>query len=406
MDLQFGKSVYEQANKLREQGKDANQTAKVLCDQDPQGHNYGIGIVLDGNGQPAITSATLLEYAFAELQQHSQRGTYMNSNTRLAQLKQAVLQWQRIPEKFGDQFLLAIPSDAGTGAVKTGLEIALMLDDGVQAVGIEELGWPAYKAMAKTERIGCQEFPLNSVISGEGILPLYQSGPMNTVGFVASKEAVEARAKSAAANNSFVILDRAYAGFEYARLLGTRSYDEVMRMSYEAHIQPFIDQGVPFALAIGPTKAFVSFALRPCGLLLLFCPDVSRKPEMTSLLNTAMRARGSAFEHPMTRAFGKAMIQDRARLEAEHQAALERLAKAEALWRKLVQGTPMEYLYADNYAGLFRNPKAREGAEIAIYNEHIYPVFASQRCRQNVTGIPDDEELARKHVKVFAEQCY
>ena len=66
----------------------------------------------------------------------------------------------------------------------------------------------------------------------------------------------------------------------------------------------------------------------------------------------------------------------------------------------------MEYLYADNYAGLFRNPKAREGAEAAIYNEHLYPVFSSGRCRQNVTGIPNDEELARKHVEVFAEQCY
>jgi aspartate/tyrosine/aromatic aminotransferase len=260
--------------------------------------------------------------------------------------------------------------------------------------------------MVKTERIGCREFPLNSAINDKGILPLYQSGPMNTVGFVASQEAVEARAKSAAANNTFVILDRAYPGFEYARLLNTHSYDDVMRMSYDVQIKPFIEQGAPFALAIGPTKAFVSFALRPSGVLLLFCPDSSQKAEMTSLLNTAMRARGSAFEHPVTRAFAKALIQERARLEAEHQTALERLAKAEALWRNLVQSTPMEYLYADNYAGLFRNPKAREGAEIAIYNEHIYPVFANQRCRQNVTGIPDDEELARKHVKVFAEQCY
>lgn len=406
MELEFGKRVYEQAKQLREQGRDANQTAKILCDQDPQGHNYGIGIVLEGNGKPAVTSATFLDYALVELQQHSQSGTYMNSSTRMNQLKQAALQWQRIPEKLEKHFLLAVPSDAGTGAVKTSLEIALMLDDNVQALGIEELGWPAYKAMAKTERIGCQEFPLDSVISGEGILPLYQAGPMNTIGFVTSNETVDARAKSAAANNSLVILDRAYPGFEYARLLGTHSYDEIMRMSYETYIQPFIDQGVPFCLAIGPTKAFVSFALRPCGILLLFCPDVSRKPEMTTLLNTAIRARGSAFEHPITRAFAKVMIEDLSRLEAEHQAALERLAKAEALWRKLVQGTPMEYQYADNYAGLFRNPKAREGAEIAIYNEHIYPVFANQRCRQNVTGIPDDEELARKHVKVFAEQCY
>lgn len=124
------------------------------------------------------------------------------------------------------------------------------------------------------------------------------------------------------------------------------------------------------------------------------------------MLNTTIRARGSAFEHPVSRAFAKAMTTDRARLEAEHLVALVRVAEAEAMWRKLVQGTPIEYLYSDRYAGLFRNPMARDDAPIAVYNEHIYPVFANQRCRQNVTGIPQDEHLARKHVRVFAEQCY
>jgi hypothetical protein len=33
-------------------------------------------------------------------------------------------------------------------------------------------------------------------------------------------------------------------------------------------------------------------------------------------------------------------------------------------------------------------------------------VFSGDRCRQNVTGIPEDEELARKHVAVFAAECF
>jgi hypothetical protein len=405
MDLQFGKNVYEQSLKLQEQGKDANQIAKILFDQDSKGHNYGIGIVLDGNGQAMATSSTLLEYLSAELEL-SKRGRYMNSNALMEELKIATLKWQRIPEKYWGQFKLAIPSDAGTGAVKTSVEIALMLDSRIRTLGIEEFGWPAYKAIAKTSRVRLEEFAADGAIAGEDILPLYQAGPMNTTGFVQDKEIVKARAESAANSNTFVILDRAYPGFEFARLLATKSYDEIMRMSYEIQIHPFIEQGVSFCLAIGPTKAFVSFALRPCGLLLLFCPDSPREQEMTSLLNTTIRARGSSFEHPATRAFAKAMSKDLARLEAEHQAALERVAEAEAMWRKLVQGTPIEYLYADNYAGLFRNPQAREDAPIYVYNEHIYPVFANQRCRQNVTGIPYDEQLAQKHVKVFAEQCY
>ena len=79
MESQFGQQVYEQAQQLQQQGKDANQIAKILCDQDPDGHNYGIGIVLGGDGKPIATTSTLLEYTAAELKQ-STLGKYMNSN--------------------------------------------------------------------------------------------------------------------------------------------------------------------------------------------------------------------------------------------------------------------------------------------------------------------------------------
>lgn len=405
MELQFGQQVYEQARQLQQQGKDANQAAKILFDRDPNGYNYGIGIVLGGDGKPVATTATLLEYIEAELKQ-STLGTYMNSATLMQKLKIATLKWQRIPEQYWDNFTLVLPSDAGTGAVQTAVSIALAWNVQLTTLGFEELGWPAYKAIARLARVANKEFPVESVMSADDILPLYQSGPMNTIGFVQARETVESRAIAAAEKQAWAVLDRAYPGFEFARLIYDQSYDEVMRKSYELQIQPFLEQGAPFFLAIGPTKAFVTFALRPCGLLLVYRPDTSAFKELTTLTNLAIRARGSAFEHPATRAFAKAMVNDLPRLEAEHETALKRLADAEALWRKLVQGTPMEYLYADNYAGLFRNPKAREGAEAAIYNEHLYPVFSSGRCRQNVTGIPIDEDLARKHVKVFAEQCY
>lgn len=405
MGLEFGTSVYEKARKLQEQGRDVNQTAKILFDQDPDGHNYGIGIVLDGKGQPAVTSSTLLEYARVELE-NSTKGTYMNSNKILEELKVATLQWQRIPERYWGQFKLALPSDAGTGAVRSAMDVAGILNPALSTLGVEELGWPAYKAMARSARLAFQEFASAEAIGGEGILPLYQAGPMNTSGLVQSKEQIQLRAKAAAESDSFVILDRAYPGFEFARLLETQSYDDIMRLSCETQIQPFIEAGVPFALAIGPTKAFVTFALRPCGLLLIFCPDASASQSMTTAINTTIRARGSAFEHPITRGFAKAMVKDRAKLEAEHQQTLERLSHAESTWRELVKGTAIEYLYAENYAGLFRNPPAQENSAAAIYNEHIYPVFSNGRCRQNVTGIPDDLELAKKHVAVFAEQCY
>ncbi|MHC4645952.1 MAG: aminotransferase class I/II-fold pyridoxal phosphate-dependent enzyme [Planctomycetota bacterium] len=405
MSLEFGKSVYKQAQQLAEQGIDANQIAKVLFDRDSEGSNYGIGIVLGGDGKAMASSATLLEHTSRELQL-SAAGNYMNTNALREELRFAALKWQRVPEKYWEHFRIAVPSDAGTGAVKTAAEILLMLKDGISAIGVEELGWPAYKAIANVSRVGCKEFPVDAVISGSDILPIYQAGPMNTTGQVKDVQVVKARAGSAGRQGDYVVLDRAYSGFEFARLLETHSYDDIMRMSFERQVMPFVDEGVTFCLAVSPTKSFVSFALRPCGLLLIFCPDGSRAKEITTSINAAMRARGSAFEHPATRAFVKAMINDRQKLEAEHEAALKRVAQAEATWRRHVKDTAIEQLYSEEYAGLFRNPKARDDAPVHIYNEHIYPVFSRGRCRQNVTGIPADEQTAARHVKVFAEQCY
>lgn len=139
MDLQFGESVKKESLKLESQGNDSNQVAKILFDRDEQGYNYGIGIILDGNGQPMASSSTLREYAFGELGT-STLGNYMNSAKIMEEVKAVVLRWQRIPEKHWDRFKIALPSDAGTGAVKAGVEIALMLNPDVQTLGIEELG--------------------------------------------------------------------------------------------------------------------------------------------------------------------------------------------------------------------------------------------------------------------------
>lgn len=405
MSLEFGNKVHEQAKELLSQGQDPNMLVKKICDQDPEGHNYGIGIMLKGDGKPMASSATLLDYAQKELAS-SGLGDYMNSNKNLEDIKKAVMKWQRIPLEWEKYFKLALPSDAGTGAVKTAVEMALKLNPALNKLGIQELGWPAYKTIAESCRISTQEYSQDMIITDSEILPIYQAGPMNTTGWVASKELMTERAKAAVKANKRVILDRAYSGFEFARNLAAEGYDAVMRRSYERQIAPFIENKVPFFLAISPTKAFVTFALRPCGLLLVYCPNEAESKDIAKLVTLSVRARGSSFEHPISRAFVKALMHALPSLEKEHEQALVRVAEAEALWRKLVKGTAIEYLYTDDYAGLFRNPKCKPEAPIHIYNEHIYPVFSNGHCRQNVTGIPDNEELARKHVKVFAEQCF
>ena len=320
-------------------------------------------------------------------------------------LKDEVLKWQRIPEHLWESFVLATPSDAGTGAVVSAVEIALKLQDDLNTIGVEELGWPAYAAIARSCRVGFKEFPTDCVIHEQHLLPIYQAGPMNTTGRVTAESVLADRAKSAAESNRLVILDRAYSGFEFAKRLQDDGYDAIMRMSYEKQIAPFIEHGAPHLIAISPTKCFRSFALRPAGLLLAFLPDESKRKEVTTVANALMRARGCSFEHPITRAFIKAMVNDRESLEGEQATVLQRVADTELAWEALSQDTSIESLFSENYSGLFRNPSAREGADVAIFGDHIYPVFSNGRCRINVTGLPEDEQLQRKHVSAFAAGC-
>lgn len=402
MKPSFGAAVQRAAEALSAQGKDANQIAKIVCDQDPEGYNYGIGIVVDGQGKAWPSSETLLNHARTEIG-NSQLGEYMSTASLAAPLKEAVLRWQRVPEAYWNRFSLLIPSDAGTGAVKTAVEMALPLYPDLQAIGVEELSWPAYRAIARMSRISCREFPIGDAMDAPDLLRIYQAGPMNTTGRVQSRETMSKRA--AVAKGRPVLLDRAYSGFEYARLLDSHGYDGIMAKSYEDQIRPFIENDVPFWVSVSPTKSFGTFALRPCGMLLMHHPDTSRADEIAALANTVTRARGSSFEHPVTRAFVSALVHDLARLEREHADILRRVAAAENAWKDRAAGTPLAELFSDSYAGLFRNPRVGDEAQAAIYGAHLYPVFTPGRCRLNITGLPEDEDIAGAHVAVFARFC-
>jgi aspartate/tyrosine/aromatic aminotransferase len=232
---------------------------------------------------------------------------------------------------------------------------------------------------------------------------MYQAGPMNTTGAVMPPEIIKERAKAVSDSEQIVLLDRAYSGFEFASELKAKDYDTIMKNSCTHNIMPFISNNAHFILAISPTKAFGSFALRPAGFLLVYVADKDQHPAVQQLLNTLIRARGSAFEHPSTRALARAMVDSLNKLEAEHKIILERMAGAEEIWRQYGSGTPIEQLFNNNFAGLFRNPQAQANAAEGLYGTHLYPVLSGDRCRINITGIPADAKKAKIHVETFAK---
>src|SRR5437016_11540149 len=106
----FGDDVIADAQKLRESGLDANQIAGALCKKDPQGKNYGLGILLGKDGKPLPTSPTLLEYVEKELRESS-LGNYYNSEALKKDVLESTLRWQGVPEEYWPNFQILLPSD-------------------------------------------------------------------------------------------------------------------------------------------------------------------------------------------------------------------------------------------------------------------------------------------------------
>ncbi|HWO12679.1 MAG TPA: aminotransferase class I/II-fold pyridoxal phosphate-dependent enzyme [Polyangiaceae bacterium] len=404
MTLEFGRATLARAEELSRLGKDANQIAAILCDRDSEGYNFGIGIVIESDGKPMRSSKTLLDALQHELAS-CEYGRYLNSADSMGEFKARMLEFQGVPRSLWDSFEIAVPSDAGTGAVKLALEYAFVRNDELTALHVEELGWPAYRSMATALRKGFAEVPMDGIVDGAGALPVYQAGPLNTTGLVHEVSLIEARAESAAKRKVPVVLDRAYPGFEFTHQLGEVGYAAVVQKSYELQIEPYVKRGVPLVVACSPTKSFASFSLRPAGFVMAFCPDKSEQAKVARSLATLIRARGSAFEHPVTRAFVRAVVSDLPALQRDHQAVLRRIGESELQWRRLVRGTAIEPLYGARYAGLYRNPRVKPEGAAALYAKHIYPVISSGRCRHNVTGLVADPTIAAQLVAAFAEQC-
>lgn len=405
MTFEFGRATLARAEELSRLGKDPNQIAAVLCDSDPQGFNFGIGIVIEGDGKPMKSSRTLLDSLRRELET-CQYGRYLNSAERMPEFKAKMLEFQGVPRSLWDQFEIAIPSDAGTGAVNLALELAFAQNDGLKALNVEELGWPAYRSMAVALRKGFGEVAQDGIAAGADVLPVYQAGPLNTTGLVHDVALIEARAEDAGRRKVPVVLDRAYPAFEYTHQLSSLGYDEIVARSFALQLAPYIERGVPLIVACSPTKSFASFSLRPAGVVMAFCPEKAAQGKLARLLATLIRARGSAFESPVTRSFVRAVVEDLPALKQDHQAVLRRIGESESQWRQLVAGTAIESLYGPRYAGLYRNPRVKPEGAAALYGKHLYPVISSGRCRHNVTGLVADPAVAAAHIAAFAEQCF
>ena len=395
------KAVAARAQALRDGGADVNQVADLLARADSQAANYGIGIILDGHGRPMPTSPELMAQTMRAAEEGA-AATYLSSKPLYAELLQQVLRWQRIPKQYWDNFLLVTPSDAGTGAVNTAVQMFLMMNSKISALAVEELSWPVYQSIAASNRIGFDAYALqDEAVATPNWLTVMQAAPHNSTGYVCPPEIIRARAENCAESGRPIILDRAYPGFEHAGMLASQGYDAVMQRSCDHYILPFLQANCSFALAISPTKAFRSFTLRPCGLTLVYEPRDSKRKQLAGAMNTITRGRGSAFEHPASRAFIRSLVENRSVLELEHGQTLQRLAHAQGLWQKLLQGHPLAAAFSPQYAGMFRNLLASQGCEEAFYRAHIYPVLAGNRCRINVSGIPLDEEQAQAHIDVF-----
>ena len=79
--------------------------------------------------------------------------------------------------------------------------------------------------------------------------------------------------------------------------------------SFDLQVSPFLDAGVPTSIAVSPTKAFITFAYRPCGFLLVYNPEPAKDKEVTlaemTRVPTTVKAETRAVGTPKEREAGR-----------------------------------------------------------------------------------------------------
>ena len=413
----FGRSVLARAKELVGMGMDPIKVSDELfkADKSPLATNLGIGVCLGENGRPMRTSSVLHKF-LKRVCKKSLFGYYVNSSEFMEALKKEVLLWQGIPEFYWEHFLLVLPSDSGTGAVNVSVETALMRNPDLDTLGVEAYGWSVYKTMARVKRVGFKEFEVTGVVGDRNpkVLPLYQASALNGTGLVRSLDCWQDRALYSNIDGKEVVLDRAYSVFEQTRLLRANQkysnldFERLAKVSFEQYIKPFLEHGVTTYIPISPTKTFITFDKRPAGFLLVYVPHLKDVPAMKRDLAEVIRTRGCSSEHPVTRAFVRAFVANRKGLEKEHFEILLRLRKAEEVISPLVRNTALSPLFLEMYASLFRNFLVRAGADVFLYDHHLYPVFSNEGddlwCRINLTGISSDPARAEVQLDLLASQ--
>lgn len=388
--------------RLRRAGLDPNQIAEILWQRDPIGFNYGVGVVLNGDGRPMATPPEIVDAVIRETLE-SQLAVYRTlSNDDRERLKEAVLDWQGCPAALRSRFEIAVISDSGTGALQTGLQLEALMNGQAERTAIRPRGWPAYRALAASAQLSFDDGENALARLDRRTIVVHQAGPHNTSGAVESAMDLREAARRIGAAGASLVLDRAYPAFEHAGRVASEGLAAVSQRSFEEQVLPFVDEGIPFSLALSPTKAFRTFALRPAGFLLIHTPDHQTRDRVRAALPGLVRARGASSSHPATRAL-VALLMDRSlALARAHEESLARTARAEAAWRTLCRGTALEPLFGPGSGGLFRNILMDAQRQPRVYDAHVYPVFFEDRCRINITGLPEDLEMARSHVALFA----
>jgi len=383
------------AVKLQKNGIDYNQVASQVAASDPGSANYGIGLMMGGDGRPLPENRLMLE-ALKDLAVPGP-SAYRSVTNLMPIVKEKLLMWLCVPDKYWEDFILACPSDGGTGAVQAGLQALLMVSN-LRSINVSQKGWPAYRAMAAVSRVQFCEREYEHIPLSHS-LPIAQLGPHNQTGLLPTKT-MKCLAEHCARNGLVCLCDMAYPGFS----ISPDGHNDVMPETFRVFMEPFLKNNVPTAFAVGFTKRFRLFATRPFGALLVYAPRSRNvRNNLQQAINQVMRARGASFSNAANMALLNVLIKDFSGFVESGQMSLQRLNHVEERWRKMTIGTSLKPYFGDDYGGLFRLLPARHEAAKQLYGRGIVPVISKGFFRINITGLPDDDEAAEFHVRSFAD---
>lgn len=382
---------------------DANLAAKKRAqeDQSERKVDLGIGVIGGENGKPFVAQSYYdsLWDLTGKIRSAYERGKYLDPDPQIIRnANEYLLNELCIPPMYRDLCIISWCEGGGSGALERALKFIFCQNpDLPPRIIVQEQSWVGYASFARAHRLALGETPINfQGINADSVLiaQTVHNGTGRKIDLVDWFDL----AMAYAINDTPLVLDIPYSGFDYADLPLMRA----LQMSAKP-IAAMFAHGTPMVIAWSPTKTKGTFYARAGGAMIVVCSNQTEYDQACKVETTVKRG-GTGFMSLGTYALLVAMSENAKGLREDHEKALHRIERARADWQQFSSGPLANYFDPEKYGGLFRTIHVQPRSAKFLAERHLHVVEVNpENVRINITGLPGTNQ--QEWVDLLASRC-